>query len=297
MSNPKKRKRKGEERKGILLIDTSNLLHKVITLMNRKGFWNHNYATDMLVSLAQRKADELELKDMIFFIDRDGDTFWKNHISSYQKYRKPRNLTLEQEEWKEEVGRYLLHKGYKIIWSDDRDADTLISIYAHTLTSPKNRRRKYTDAVIFSSDKDFTQTITPNISVASISPKQTFLPELLTSRNFWSFYPFKPERMALYKAIVGDKSDSIPQIMSISPHAIAPMLNRSRTPEDLLALLTEIKENPKSYSSDTLKIAKMILKRDRLLRKNWLLIKLPQSRKQAEYFDKLGWELVDKEID
>ncbi len=101
------------------------------------------------------------------------------------------------------------------------EADDLIALMAQKADQINH------EAVIISSDTDFHQLVTKNISV--FSPRTTEKHRHVTHKNFSAVHDgLTPEQYLDYKALLGDTSDDVPGVAGIGP-------------KRALALLTEYK--------------------------------------------------------
>lgn len=100
-----------------------------------------------------------------------------------------------------EILRYL---PITILAPDDVEADDVIAYLVQTL---ELRNQK---SIIISTDKDFLQLVNDSISVWNPIKKRMYTPERVVED-----YGFHPSNFLLYRAVTGDKSDSIPGVEGI----------------------------------------------------------------------------------
>jgi len=105
------------------------------------------------------------------------------------------------------------------------EGDDLIALLA------KTSARSSHQAVIISSDSDFHQLVTENISVYSTVSKKTG--RHVTYTNFAKIHNgLRPDQYLEFKALQGDKSDDIPGVKGIGEKTAAKLLNDFGTVDD-----------------------------------------------------------------
>lgn len=103
----------------------------------------------------------------------------------------------------------------------NKETDDVISMLAKLLGS----------AVIISEDSDFLQLVSDDVSIYCHNSKKFY-----SSLTFSEYYPFSPKQIALYKALVGDKSDGINGVPGIGPVNATRVLSTNKSITTLPAL-------------------------------------------------------------
>lgn len=110
------------------------------------------------------------------------------------------------------------------------EADDVLSSYARALAQKM-------DVVIMSTDKDYWQLISENVSVLNYSGYNS---TLVTPHTVESKFGVRPEQFADFKCLVGDKSDNIVGVPGIGPKRAAELLCKFGTIEGIYENLEEI---------------------------------------------------------
>lgn len=110
------------------------------------------------------------------------------------------------------------------------EADDVIASYAMQCSDAFH-------VVIFSTDRDYWQLISENVSILDYHGMDS---TLITPPTVERKFGVKPEQFADFKCLIGDKSDNIVGVPGIGPKRAAEMLTRFGTLENLLAHTDEI---------------------------------------------------------
>lgn len=134
----------------------------------------------------------------------------KNLLPEYKSGRNTTKMTKqlfndideENESKADQIGRlihYLQCLPVKILSLDKVEADDIIAFLSVEIT--KNEKTK---AFIVSSDKDFFQLVSDNITVYSAIEKEFYTPKKVKEK-----YNLQPYNFIIYKTLMGDNSDKI----------------------------------------------------------------------------------------
>lgn len=189
---------------GLLLVDSLNFCYRY-----RKR--NSNYSADFITDI-RAFAQSFLCKDVIILADRYGSRYRKAMYPEY-KARRPKAKTEEEkqevEEFMSEYNRTLemCKDMFKVIVLEGVEADDTITY----LTLEK--ALTYTHVMILSTDKDFNQLVTHNVSRFSyVTRKETNI------YNFEEQNGCLPSEFVLMKCLVGEtgeSSDNIPGVEGI----------------------------------------------------------------------------------
>lgn len=108
----------------------------------------------------------------------------------------------------------------KTIYNENEEADEQIAKFVHA-----NKGKKI---LIVSNDKDFQQLITSTVHVESSNK----LIDSATCQEIWGVPAYK---IALYKALDGDKSDNIDRVPRLAVKTIIKLVNKSETIDELVS--------------------------------------------------------------
>jgi DNA polymerase-1 len=95
----------------------------------------------------------------------------------------------------------------KTLSMDRVEADDIIAHLSKQLSTDFNSK-----IYIVSSDKDFLQLVSPNITVYRPVEKEFFTPDKVKAK-----FEILPENFILYKTLLGDNSDKIPGVKGLGP--------------------------------------------------------------------------------
>lgn len=160
--------------------------------------------------------------DQVYVAFDGGKAEWRKKILPEYKDREHR-IDLDYESFarqKADVATLLAHLGVRVIWEKNQEADDLIALLAYRL-------KGY--LTIVSSDKDFHQLITHNVSVWR--PANNSLLNLITCRTLMGY---APEECVDYLCLMGDKSDKIPGVRGLGEKRIRAFLDKYKTIEGFL---------------------------------------------------------------
>ena len=210
----------------VLIIDGNNLLYRAYYKFNNlrtsKGvlsgcIYGFPYILNSLIKF--HLPD-----DVIVVFDGGRDKKRLDLLPDYKGSRKPK-VSFDPEDFyrqRDEVIKILVTLGIKIIQQNGKEADDIIWLLA--------RRYKRTwQVVIVSSDKDFVQLISKNVSIWN--PK---LSVRITHQNCKKIVGYNPEQCVDFLILDGDVSDNIKGLVGVGPASINDLFNRGYTIESYL---------------------------------------------------------------
>lgn len=149
-------------------------------------------------------------------------------ISMLQKYKKMYPNSTMWLVWDKKLDREVVNprKVENANYKNNRDADTAQEVFTNgdiisKICSTLNIKNffpghleaddciawlttKLENCIIFSSDQDFAQLVSDNVSLYNITKKH-----LITKNNFESVYAMTPDRYLIYKCAIGDPADNV----------------------------------------------------------------------------------------
>lgn len=143
--------------------------------------------------------------DVIVVFDGGRDKKRMELSPDYKGSRKPK-AGFDKDDFhrqRDEVIKVLHILGIKVVYQRDKEADDLIWLIARRL-------KRYMQVVIVSSDKDFNQLISKNVSIWN--PK---LDKRVTHKNCKELVGYEPHQCVDYLTFVGDESDNIKGVPGI----------------------------------------------------------------------------------
>jgi DNA polymerase-1 len=228
-----------------LLIDSNNLL-KIGFYGVKEYYHNGNHIGGIwhFLNTTRRFIEEYNFDKVIAFWDNEGNSSKRKII--YPQYKENRvvdsNVFKEESfsHQKERVKQYLEEMFIRQVNIDNNEADDLIAYYCQIAINES--------ITIFSSDKDLTQLISPNVSIYSPSAKQLYKNgDKIKLRD----HSIPHNNILTYKVLCGDKSDNIDGIYYLGDKTLfkffPELLEQDVTIDDILTkaenLLKEDKEN------------------------------------------------------
>lgn len=191
----------------LLLIDGNNMLHRAYykfqnlrtTKRSPSGvIYGFPY---ILNSLIKTHLPD----DVIVVFDGNRDKKRLELLPDYKGSRKPK-INFDKEDFfrqRNEVVKMLGFLGIKTILQRDKEADDIIWLVAR-------RYKKHCQVVIVSSDKDFAQLISKNVSIWD--PK---ISKRITTKNCFEIKGYTPENCVDWLILVGDESDNIKGMVGV----------------------------------------------------------------------------------
>lgn len=228
-----------------LLIDGNNLM-KIGFHGVKEYYHNGNHIGGIwhFLNTTKRFIEEYNFDKVIAFWDGEGNSSKRKII--YPQYKE--NRVVEPNVFKEEsfsyqkerVKQYLEEMFIRQVNIENNEADDLIAYYCQIATDES--------ITIFSSDKDLTQLISPNVSIYSPSAKQLYKNG---DKIKLKEHSIPHNNILTYKVLCGDKSDNIDGIYYLGDKTLfkffPELLEQDVTIDDILTkaenLLKEDKEN------------------------------------------------------
>lgn len=208
----------------IFLIDGDNLCHRVyhkfqgLTSKDGKDSTLIYGVPYLILSYIKKYSP-----DRIYVAFDGGTSPIRRKILPEYKVREP-NLSLDYESFQEQkslLRSYLPAFNIGVIYKRHYEADDLICYLIKKLG-----KNYYT---IVSSDKDFTQLISPYVKI--LNP---FKDAIISSLNCEDIMGYSPEEAVDWLVLDGDKSDKIPGVRGMGPKRIRQFLDEFGSIEDYL---------------------------------------------------------------
>ena len=195
----------------LLVIDGNNLLFQMFyglpaPVYSKSGKSIH--ATIGFVSFVLKQVRLLGAEGVCVVFDSDTSAERHEILPEYKSNRPDWNEKEESEipfSEEENIVKCLRYLGIEPVYSVGMEADDVIATVAKRYSSER-------DVIISSFDSDFFQLIDDHVSVLRYRGKASVLWD---KAYFREKYGFSPEHYALWKSVVGDKSDNIPGVPGI----------------------------------------------------------------------------------
>lgn len=195
----------------LLVIDGNNLLFQLFyglpaPVYSKSGKSIH--ATIGFVSFVLKQVRLLGAEGVCVVFDSDTSAERHEILPEYKANRPDWNEKEESEipfSEEENIVKCLRYLGIEPVYSVGMEADDVIATVAKRYSSER-------DVIISSFDSDFFQLIDDHVSVLRYRGKASVLWD---KAYFREKYGFSPEHYALWKSVVGDKSDNIPGVPGI----------------------------------------------------------------------------------
>ena len=195
----------------LLVIDGNNLLFQMFyglpaPVYSKSGKSIH--ATIGFVSFVLKQVRLLGADGVSVVFDSDTSAERHEILPEYKANRPDWNEEEESEipfSEEENIVKCLRYLGIEPVYSVGMEADDVIATVAKRYSSER-------DVIISSFDSDFFQLIDDHVSVLRYRGKASVLWD---KAYFREKYGFSPEHYALWKSVVGDKSDNIPGVPGI----------------------------------------------------------------------------------
>lgn len=203
-------------RNNLVLIDGNNLLHRSYhKFSNMKGtdgtpsgiVYGFSYVLRALIKLHKPT-------DLLVAFDGGKD---KNRMALLPNYKqRERKEDFDADDFyrqRDATLEILKFLGVPFVFKKGLEADDIIWLYA--------RRYKRTHHVILvSTDKDFHQLLSKNLSIWNPHKKLR-----ITHKNLHKHYPYTPAQCVDYLSLDGDKSDNVPGYPGVGPVTAMKFLN------------------------------------------------------------------------
>lgn len=122
----------------------------------------------------------------------------------------------------------LVHLGVRVICVQGIEADDVIYHLVQLVKEVKQ------DGIIVTADHDMLQCVTKRIKMWDARSKEMWTRKAVKQR-----YHISPERIPVYKAIVGDTTDNIAGVRGLGPKGALKLVKRFKYPQDIREHLTK----------------------------------------------------------
>ena len=252
-----------------ILFDGNNTAYRanvVSELSTKQGFRTSAImgTLNIIHSTVQTLTKEFKLptKEVIFVWDKGHS---KRRTTLYPEYKAGRKSdpTPEEKQWYQEFYDQIevLHQNLHLLgiksfmkpyWEGD---DILLGI-----TEELSKNKSEDISVIVSTDEDFHQLISPNISLYTPIKKI-----LYTFENYESLMLIKPEQFLSYKILKGDSSDNIPGIKGIGEVTAKSLVYKYGNIEGLLNHKMELMKSKRTAKIFTPEGLEILDRNDKLI--------------------------------
>lgn len=204
----------------VLIVDSMNTFLRCFTIINVMNLNGHHVGglTGFLKSVGYAIKLIRPTRVILVFDGIGGSNNRKNLYPDYKGNRNVKRVTNwegfdTQEEESESMSaqmsrliNYLEELPVDMLAVDKVEADDVIAYATHKLKSDSNQ------VTIMSSDQDFLQLVSRNVSVYAPTKKKFYTPEKVKEEFGVSSYNF-----LIKKILMGDKSDNIPGVRGLGP--------------------------------------------------------------------------------
>ncbi len=229
----------------LVLIDGNAILHRAyhaIPPLTSKGGEPVN-AVYGLVSMLVKLVNQLKPTHMAVCFDRPEPTFRKVEFAKYQAQRPEieENLSLQFDKAKD----VLRAMNIKIFEKPGYEADDLIGSISNLATEREEFR--VDEVIIVTGDRDILQLVDDSKKIRVFMPVGGFSEgKIYTQKDVLERMGVLPERIADYKALVGDPSDNYPGVAGIGPKTAVKLISEFGGWEEIKKSLDKIDEGLKN---------------------------------------------------
>lgn len=247
------------EIKTFLIVDGHSLAHRAFHALPPNLTSPDGTPTGMIMAfmnMLYKVQDEIHPDCSVMVFDAHGKTFRHEYSSDYkaQRARTPDDLRVQLPLLQE----LLDDLGYRVVVREGVEADDVAASIARLV------QREGHEAVVLSSDKDLFQILGPRIRMMRPVRNGISGAEIYDRDSFVKEFGFKPESMADYLAIIGDKADNIAGITGIGEKGAQNILSTYPTLEAIYSSLSELKKSTRS-KLEAAGRDEVIERRDRLI--------------------------------
>ena len=212
-----------ESSKTLYLVDVSSLFFRAFYALSSHLNSPQGLPTNALygfLSMTYKFIKEHKAQHIVYCFDHEKPSFRINVYPQYKAHRKetPSDLKVQIPYIKKLVWAL----GIPLVEKEGYEADDLIGSLSYT--GIKNNFK----VVIVSGDKDFTQLVSPAISLYDPMKNIRYTP--LEVEKKWGV---KPQQINDYLAIVGDQSDNIPGVRGLGPKGASSLLKNYQSLENI----------------------------------------------------------------
>jgi len=222
-----------------VLLDGNNIVHRAFHAFEKTHPLTVSKTGEVVSAvygfalILLKVISELKPTQCAIAFDTKAPTFRHEMFDQYKAQRPP-----TPEELVNQLGRVKqLAEAFHIpiFELDGYEADDILGSLS------KQASEQGVDTIIVTGDADTMQLVSARVKVLSPKPRGTFSDtDLYDEAAVNQKYGVKPEQIADFKALVGDKSDNIPGVPQVGPVAAAKLLNRFGSIDQIYAHLDEV---------------------------------------------------------
>ena len=220
----------------LLLIDGNALIHRayhVIPPLTVKKTGEMVGAVYGFTSMLLKAISELKPTHYAIAFDKKGPTFRHLLYDQYKAHRPETPMELINQLGR--VRQMVEAFGMPVFELDGYEADDVIGGLS------RQAAQQGIDTVIVTGDADAMQLVSPRVRVFYPKPGGSFSDAVLyDSEKVSEKYGVKPEHIADYKALVGDKSDNIPGVTGIGGKTAVTLINQFGSVDNIYARIDEV---------------------------------------------------------
>jgi DNA polymerase-1 len=223
-------------RKKLILVDGYALIYRAYHALPPNMMTRTGEPTNAVLGFTQMLLDVLRKEQpdyAVMALDR-GRSFRSEMSADYKATRPPMPDDLRQQ-----IGRcreIIEAMGMPIFELEGFEADDVIGTIAG------QAENEGVDVLVVTGDMDELQLVTEQTHVVTPTGRNRFQETVEYDRAaVEARYGFGPERIPDYKALVGDKSDNIPNVPGIGEKTATALIQQYGTIEEILAHLDEVK--------------------------------------------------------
>lgn len=206
----------------LILIDISNLLYRAFyTLPPDRFKTSEGLATNAVYGVSTMitkiiNTMKKEYKDIHIVCCFDSNTCNASRIAIDPEYKKNRPKAPQELGHQFNLVREMIKSmNLEIMDIPNMEADDIIASLVHKYNS------KYTETIICSPDKDYSQLLHYDNVKQYNAKKEIFI----TGNDICTMYGIPPIHFTMYQALVGDKCDNIPGCPGIGPKNAVAIIN------------------------------------------------------------------------
>lgn len=225
----------------VLIVDSMNTFLRCFSIIHVMNVNGHHVGglTGFLKSLGYAIKLIQPTRVILVFDGKGSSHNKKNLFPEYKANRGGKRITNwdgfdsrdeESESMSAQMGRlieYLEELPVNMSVVDKVEADDIMAYCAHQLKDDN------THITLMSSDQDFLQLVSPQISVYSPTKKKIYTPEMVKGE-----YDVSPINFLTQKILMGDKSDNVPGVLGLGPKKL--LKNFPELKEDKLFSIQEV---------------------------------------------------------
>ena len=240
----------------LILIDISNLLYRAFYTLPPEKFkrsdglaTNAVYGVSTMITKIINKMKK-EYKDIHIVCCFDSNTCNSTRLAIDPNYKKNRPKAPQEMGPQFSIVREMIKSMHlEVMDIPNMEADDIISSLVHKYNS------KYTETIICSPDKDYSQLLHYDNVKQYNAKKELFI----TGNDICTSYGIPPVHFTMYQALVGDKCDNIPGCPGIGPKNavslityymgdINKLIEDESPPKQLQKKIDIVKNNMESYN-------------------------------------------------